>query len=68
MIRSMQLALGRARERGIPVVLDPVGAGATPPQPRAGRTLQAGAPSVVRGNASEIMSVAGLAAATRGVD
>lgn len=68
-IRSMQLALGKARERGIPVVLDPVGAGATPYRNRAlAELLQAGAPSVVRGNGSEIMSVAGLAAATRGVD
>ncbi len=68
-IRSMQLALARARERGIPVVLDPVGAGATPYRNRAlGELLQSGAPSVVRGNGSEIMSVAGLAAATRGVD
>lgn len=68
-IRSMQLALTRARQRGIPVVLDPVGAGATPYRNRAlGELLQSGAPSVVRGNGSEIMSVAGLAAATRGVD
>lgn len=68
-IRSMQLALVEARERGIPVVLDPVGAGATPYRNRAlAELLQAGAPSVVRGNGSEVMSVAGLAAATRGVD
>lgn len=68
-IHSMQLALVKARERGIPVVLDPVGAGATPYRNRAlADLLRSGAPSVVRGNASEIMSVAGLAAATRGVD
>lgn len=68
-IRSMQLALAHARERRVPVVLDPVGAGATPYRNRAlGELLQTGAPSVVRGNGSEIMSVAGLAAATRGVD
>ena len=30
--------------------------------------LQAGAPTIVRGNASEIMSLAGLAVRTRGVD
>ena len=68
-IRSMQLALGKARERSIPAVLDPVGAGATPYRNLAlGELLQAGAPSIVRGNGSEVMSVAGLAAATRGVD
>src|SRR6185369_16950890 len=51
------------------VVLDPVGAGATPYRNAAlAELIQTGAPSIVRGNGSEIMSVAGLAAATRGVD
>lgn len=68
-IRSMQLALQTARTRGIPVVLDPVGAGATPYRNQAlGELIATGAPTIVRGNGSEIMSVAGLAAATRGVD
>ena len=50
-------------------MLDPVGAGATPYRNRAlGGLMRTGAPSVIRGNGSEIMSVAGLAAATRGVD
>ena len=68
-IRAMALALQAARAKGIPVVLDPVGAGATPYRNAAlCGLLEIGAPTVVRGNASEIMSVAGLAAATRGVD
>jgi len=68
-IRAMQMALQAARARGIPVVLDPVGAGATPYRNAAlAELIQTGAPSIVRGNGSEIMSVAGLAAATRGVD
>ena len=68
-IRAMQLALKTARGRGIPVVLDPVGAGATPYRNQAlSALIQTGAPSIVRGNGSEIMSVAGLAATTRGVD
>jgi hydroxyethylthiazole kinase len=68
-IRAMQIALQAARSRGIPVVLDPVGAGATPYRNAALKELLAtGAPSVIRGNASEIMSVAGLATTTRGVD
>lgn len=68
-IRAMKLALAAARERGIPVVLDPVGAGATPYRNAAlADLLQAGAPTIVRGNASEIMSLAGLAVRTRGVD
>lgn len=68
-IRAMKLALTAARERGIPVVLDPVGAGATPYRNAAlAELLQAGSPTIVRGNASEIMSLAGLAVRTRGVD
>lgn len=68
-IEAMRLALRAARARGIPVVLDPVGAGATPYRNRAvAELLAAGSPSVLRGNASEILSVAGVDAATRGVD
>lgn len=68
-IESMKLALARGRARGIPVVLDPVGAGATPYRNRAlAELLAVGAPTILRGNGSEIMSVAGLAVATRGVD
>jgi hydroxyethylthiazole kinase len=68
-IAAMRIALQAARARKIPVVLDPVGAGATPYRNAAlAELLQAGAPTIVRGNASEVMSVAGLAASTRGVD
>jgi hydroxyethylthiazole kinase len=68
-IRAMQMALDTARSRGIPVVLDPVGAGATPYRNAAlAELIQTGAPSIMRGNGSEIMSVAGLTASTRGVD
>ena len=68
-IESMRLALVRAAERGIPVVLDPVGAGATPYRNTSIEYLMAQAlPTVVRGNASEVMSVAGASVATRGVD
>jgi len=68
-IESMRLALGAARARGIPVVLDPVGAGATPYRNHSVEALlQLAPPSVIRGNGSEIMSVAGSAARTRGVE
>lgn len=68
-ISAMQVALQAARARGIPVVLDPVGAGATPYRNAAlAELIRTGAPGILRGNASEIMSVAGLAATTRGVD
>ncbi|HEY6881954.1 MAG TPA: hydroxyethylthiazole kinase [Polyangiales bacterium] len=68
-VDAMALALARAAQRGIPSVLDPVGAGATPSRNRAvERLLAVALPSVIRGNASEIMSVAGVSVATRGVD
>jgi hydroxyethylthiazole kinase len=68
-VDAMGLALATARSRGIPVVLDPVGAGATPYRNQAIAALLAiGSPSVLRGNGSEILSVAGVDAATRGVD
>ena len=68
-IESMGLAFAAARAEGKPVVLDPVGAGATSYRSVVlADLLNIGSPTVVRGNASEIMSVAGLTAATRGVD
>lgn len=68
-IDSMALAAGVARQRAIPIVLDPVGAGATPYRNQSIDALMAAAlPTVIRGNGSEIMSVAGSAVATRGVD
>ncbi len=68
-IESMRLALEMADRRGIKTVLDPVGAGATRYRNQSISVLLAQAlPSVIRGNASEIMSVAGCAVQTRGVD
>lgn len=68
-VEAMQRAAAVACERPIPVVLDPVGAGATPYRNRTvAALLQSAAPTVIRGNASEVMSVAGLESATRGVD
>jgi hydroxyethylthiazole kinase len=68
-VQSMRLALAAAAQRGIPSVLDPVGAGATPYRNQAIESLLAvAAPTVIRGNGSEIMSTAGAAVKTRGVD
>jgi hydroxyethylthiazole kinase len=68
-INSMCQALDVATARGIPTVLDPVGAGATRYRNESIQAiLRQAMPSVIRGNASEIMSVAGTAAKTRGVD
>ena len=68
-IEAMKLALQVASKRGIKTVLDPVGAGATSYRNNSiSALLNVAMPSVIRGNASEIMSVAGSAAQTRGVD
>ncbi|MFP5405878.1 MAG: hydroxyethylthiazole kinase, partial [Gammaproteobacteria bacterium] len=68
-VEAMRLASQAAAGRGIPVVLDPVGAGATPYRDRAIAELLATAgPAVVRGNASEIISAAGGQGGARGVD
>ena len=68
-IESMRLALGAASQRGIPTVLDPVGAGATPYRNASiALLLETASPTVIRGNGSEIMSVAGANVQTKGVD
>ncbi len=68
-IESMAVALAEARRLGKPAVLDPVGVGATAYRTGAARMLlERGPPTVVRGNASEILALAGAAGGTRGVD
>ncbi|EPR44751.1 Hydroxyethylthiazole kinase [Desulfovibrio sp. X2] len=74
-IEAMRLAGATARERGIPVVLDPVGAGASTLRTETSAALMTDvSPGIVRGNASEIIALAqaacGLAAKgqTKGVD
>ena len=68
-VQSMKLAFAAAKKRGIPVVIDPVGAGATPYRNQAlEELLQQGMPAVVRGNASEVMSMAHVAITSRGVE
>lgn len=68
-IESMRLAMVAAGRRGIPVVFDPVGAGATPYRNASIELLlNTALPTVIRGNGSEIMSVAGDGVQTRGVD
>lgn len=68
-IESMRLAASIAAANYKPVVLDPVGAGASRLRTETSiALLEEGAISLVRGNASEIMALAGVGAATRGVD
>lgn len=68
-IRAMELAGKRANELGIPVILDPVGAGATKLRTDSSRRLLTNVRiSVVRGNAGEVATLAGIASEVRGVE
>jgi hydroxyethylthiazole kinase len=68
-VDSMVLAGRAANAAGVPVVLDPVGAGATALRTRsAQRILAEVAVAIVRGNAAEIATLAGRAAEIRGVE
>ncbi len=62
-------AMHHAAKKNIPVILDPVGAGATSLRTRTARDLIAGnPPSIIRGNASEIMALTDDKTKTKGVD
>lgn len=68
-VEAVLLAGKRANERGIPVVLDPVGAGATSYRTRMSeRLLSELSIAAVCGNAGEVATLAGLAAEVRGVE
>ncbi len=68
-IEAMLRAGKRANELNIPIVLDPVGAGATSLRTQSAlRLLRELRISVLRGNASEIGTLVGVTAETRGVD
>lgn len=57
-IESMQKAMLQAKSCGVPIVLDPVGAGATAYRTETARQLLSVAPvAIIRGNASEIMAI-----------
>ena len=68
-IDAMELAGKRANEKNIPVILDPVGAGATKLRTDScKRLLENVKISIVRGNAAEVSNLAGLASEIRGVE
>jgi hydroxyethylthiazole kinase len=68
-VESMLLAGGTATARGIPVVLDPVGAGATEYRTAtARRILDVVGVTVLRGNAGEVATLVGEQAEVRGVE
>jgi len=68
-VRSMLLAGHAARAKGIPIVLDPVGAGATRFRTETAlRLIEELNPAVIRGNASEIRALVYDEHGTKGVD
>ncbi len=68
-VDAMILAGRQANNKAVPVVIDPVGAGATSFRDQSlQRILAAVRPSVIRGNASEIRALRYAEKGTRGVD
>ena len=68
-IEAMLKAGKAANEKGIPIVLDPVGVGATPYRTETAlQIIKECNPSVIRGNSSEIMALVNADAKTKGVD
>ena len=68
-ITAMLKSGKKAKELGIPIILDPVGAGATRLRTETCRQiLEEVKPDVIRGNLAEVMILAGEDAAIKGVD
>lgn len=68
-VESMLIAGAAALQRGTPIIFDPVGAGATGYRTKIShQIIKTCKPSIIRGNASEIMVLGGAQAQTRGVD
>ena len=68
-VDAMLLAGKVARENGVPVVFDAVGAGATPYRNEvAKQIIEQVRPEVIKGNAGEISFLAGVMGGVRGVD
>ena len=68
-VDAMLVAGRAATARGVPVVLDPVGAGATEYRTETARRILREIPvTVVRANAGEVATLVGVAAEVRGVE
>jgi len=68
-IESMREAALIAGKRGLPIILDPVGAGASRLRTETALALmRIQRPAILRGNPSEILALAGASCATKGVD
>ncbi len=68
-INSMKIAMQFAKQCNKPIIFDPVGVGATTYRTQTAKSLLTEInPTVIRGNASEIMALADAKASTQGVD
>lgn len=67
-VETMHLAIDSANRADVPWVLDPVAAGILPWRDKMIRGLLQLKPTVIRGNASEIMALAGIGKGGKGVD
>ncbi len=68
-LETITLAVREARERGLPIVIDPVGVGASRLRTEgAKKTLHAAGRAVVRANAAEAAALAGQPGNLRGVE
>lgn len=68
-VEAMHEAARKANERGIPVVLDPVGVGSTPSREAVAESLLSEIDfAVIKGNYGEISALAGVEADVKGVE
>ena len=67
-LAAMRLAVAAADSAGVPWTLDPVAVGVLDYRTQACRELLYQRPAAIRGNASEILALAGAASGGRGVD
>lgn len=65
---AMKLAVASAGHAGTPWTLDPVAVGVLGYRTRLAHELLAAGPAVIRGNAAEVMALAGVAGSAKGVD
>ncbi len=69
LVRAMLEAGREAKKKGIPVILDPVGAGATSLRTESAHLLiKEVSPDIIKGNAAEIAILAGLEGEIKGVE
>lgn len=68
-VEGMKKAMIAAKKSGKPIILDPVGAGATPYRNSVlSELLNLASPTLIRGNGSEILALVGANGQTKGVD